>query len=62
MIPIDRADNHYPVGSRTVRIDFRYPVTHLAMAWFGITGARPVAQRHRRRDACLARVNNASVL
>ena len=46
------------VGGDPAGIDLRHPIVRLSKCVIGITRTRPVAERHRRRHARLARVND----
>src|SRR5882672_4724274 len=46
---------------RPHRIDLVHPILHLAQCMVGIATARPMAERHRGRDASLARIDDTAV-
>ena len=62
LVPIDRRHDHHAVGSDPARVELVHPVVDLAHGVVRVTGARPVAERHGRRDARLARQDLAAVL
>ena len=61
LVPVDGGDDHDAMRGNPHREDVVHPVLHLAERVVRITGARPMAQRRRGRETCLAGVNPASV-
>ena len=57
LVPVDRRDDHHAVRRRPALVDLGHPVVGLVERMVRIAAARPVAQRHRRRHAALARID-----
>src|SRR5207244_7955050 len=56
-----RRNDHDAVCRHPSWIDLIHPIMRLTKVMVRITTARPMTERHRRGDACFARVNHASV-
>ena len=61
LIPIDGGGDEDAVRGHPFRVDLIHPIVSLAKAVIRIAAARPVTERHGRRDAGLARMNLAAV-
>ena len=60
-VPVDRSDDHDPVGGDPHGIDFVHPVLGLAHCVIGVARARPMAERSGGREAGLAGMNVAAI-
>ena len=57
LVPVHRRDDHHAVRRHPARVDLVHPVAGLAQRVVRVAPAGPMAERHRRRDASLARMD-----
>ena len=62
LVPVHGRQQDHAVSRRPALVDLAHPVVHLVQRMVGVARARPMAQRHRRRHARLAREDAAAVV